>query len=170
MNNLKRLLQPKSIALLGGIWAKNVYTQLRKSHFDGDIWPVHPTKETLGEHRCFKNLASLPHPPDATFIGVNRHKTIEIIQELDQIGAGGAVCFASGFSELGPANEKEDGHKLQAELISAAQKLAILGPNCYGFLNYLDNITLWPDQHGGSQVDSGVAIIAQSSNLSLIHI
>ena len=167
MNNLKRLLQPKSIALLGGIWAKNVYAQLRKSHFDGDIWPVHPTKETLGEHRCFKNLESLPHPPDATFIGVNRHKTIEIIKELDQIGAGGAVCFASGFSELGPANEKEDGHKLQAELISAAQKLAILGPNCYGFLNYLDNITLWPDQHGGSQVDSGVAIIAQSSNIAI---
>ena len=92
MNNLKRLLQPKSIALLGGIWAKNVYSQLRKSGFKGDIWPIHPTKKILGEHKCYKSLASLPHPPDATFIGVNRYKTIALIRELDQIGGGGAVC------------------------------------------------------------------------------
>ncbi|MDG2475149.1 MAG: acetate--CoA ligase family protein [Paracoccaceae bacterium] len=167
MSNLKRLLQPKSIALLGGIWAENVYNQLKKSQFDGKIWPVHPTKEKLGEHDCYKNLDSLPSPPDATFVGVNRFKTIELVQQLDKMGAGGAVCFASGFSEIGSKNNAQNGHKLQKELISVAANLAILGPNCYGFLNYLDNITLWPDQHGGHRVKEGVAIIAQSSNIAI---
>jgi acyl-CoA synthetase (NDP forming) len=45
--------------------------------------------------------------------------------------------------------------------------MPILGPNCYGLINYLDNVTLWPDQHGGLPVDSGVAIVAQSSNIAI---
>ena len=167
MNNLKRLLQPKSVALLGGLWAENVYTQLRKSSFDGEIWPVHPTKKKLGQHKCYANLESLPHPPDASFIGVNRHKTIEIVRQLDKMGAGGAICFASGFSESKIETDNEDGHELQKKLNDSATKLALLGPNCYGFLNYLDNVTLWPDQHGGQGVPSGVAIIAQSSNIAI---
>ena len=167
MSNLKRLLQPKSVALLGGLWAENVYTQLEKSLFDGEIWPIHPTKKKLGQHKCYENLETLPYPPDATFIGVNRHKTIEIVRKLDSMGAGGAVCFASGFSETKIERDNDEGNELQKELTDAATELALLGPNCYGFLNYLDNVTLWPDQHGGQRVTSGVAIIAQSSNIAI---
>ena len=167
MNNLKRLLQPKSVVLFGGVWAENVYMQLRKSSFEGEIWPVHPTKKKLGQHKCFKNLETIPHPPDAAFIGVNRHKTIEIVRELNNMGAGGAVCFASGFSETEIKTDNEDGQELQRKLIDAAPMLALLGPNCYGFLNYLDNVALWPDQHGGHRVKEGVAIIAQSSNIAI---
>ena len=43
--------------------------------------------------------------------------------------------------------------------------MPLLGPNCYGVLNYLDGAMLWPDQHGGRLVDSGVALISQSSNI-----
>jgi acyl-CoA synthetase (NDP forming) len=45
--------------------------------------------------------------------------------------------------------------------------MPILGPNCYGLMNYLDNVTLWPDQHGALPVESGVAIVAQSSNIAI---
>ena len=45
--------------------------------------------------------------------------------------------------------------------------MPILGPNCYGFINYLDRSVLWPDQHGGKVVDRGVAILTQSSNLAI---
>ena len=45
--------------------------------------------------------------------------------------------------------------------------MPILGPNCYGFINYLDRSVLWPDQHGGKAVDRGVAILTQSSNLAI---
>ena len=167
MSGLTRLLRPKSIALLGGVWAKNVYEQLRKSNFSGEIWPVHPTSRKLGIHKCFKDISSLPGSPDATFIGVNRYKTIEIIKDLDSINAGGAVCFASGFSELSANQPDSEGNKLQNELVMSSKDLPILGPNCYGFLNYLDNITLWPDQHGGCIVEKGVAIISQSSNIAI---
>jgi acyl-CoA synthetase (NDP forming) len=45
--------------------------------------------------------------------------------------------------------------------------MRILGPNCYGFLNFLDGAALWPDIHGAVRADSGVAIVTQSSNLAL---
>jgi acetyl-CoA synthetase len=44
--------------------------------------------------------------------------------------------------------------------------MALVGPNCLGFVNYLDGAALWPEQHGGVRVGSGVALIAQSGNIA----
>lgn len=161
--DLSRLLKPKSIALFGGAWAENVIDQLQKSAYAGEIWPVHPTRESIRGIRCFSALDQLPSPPDASFVGVNRELSIEIISTLSKMGAGGATCFASGYLES--EGEASGGADLQARLIEAAGDMPILGPNCYGLLNYLDNVTLWPDQHGGRPCDKGVAIIGQSSNV-----
>ena len=156
--NLNRLLRPKSIAVLGAGWALNVIEQCRKMGFDGPVWPVHPTKGEIGGLKAYASLADLPGVPDATFIGVNRFATIDVVAELAEMGAGGAICFASGWTEAGEP-------ELQAKLVAAAGDMPILGPNCYGVINYLDGALLWPDQHGGVRVDRGVALVSQSSNI-----
>ncbi|MCP5076128.1 MAG: acetate--CoA ligase family protein [Rhodobacteraceae bacterium] len=163
---LKRLFSPKSIAIIGGgAWCRSVIEQCQKAGFDGELWPVHPTAGTLFGLAVYPDVSELPAPPDASFIGINRHATIETVAQLNRAGAGGAVCFASGFREA--EEEDSSGTGLQDQLITAAGDMPILGPNCYGFINYLDNALLWPDQHGGMQVDSGVAIITQSSNMAI---
>lgn len=156
--DLSRLLRPRSIAVMGSVWAQNVIAQCRKMGFAGAVWPVHPTKPEIGGVRAYPSLADLPEAPDATFIGVNRHATVEVVRELAAMGAGGAICFASGWTEAG-----EPG--LQARLVAAAGAMPILGPNCYGVINYLDGALLWPDQHGGRRVERGVALLSQSSNI-----
>jgi len=161
MPDLSRLLNPKSIALFGGAWAENVIAQLQKSGYSGEIWPVNPKRASLRGIPCFSNIGELPAAPDASFVGVNRELSIEIIGTLSTMDAGGATCFASGFLE----SQDTGGANLQAALIEAAGDMPILGPNCYGLLNYLDNVTLWPDQHGGRPCEKGVAIIGQSSNV-----
>jgi acetate---CoA ligase (ADP-forming) len=158
MRDLSRLLRPRSIAVLGSGWAANVIEQCRKMGFDGPVWPVHPTREQIAGARCFPSLADLPGAPDATFIGVNRHATLDVVAELAAMGAGGAICFASGWTEAGAP-------ELQARLVAAAGAMPILGPNCYGVINYLDGALLWPDQHGGRRVERGVALLSQSSNI-----
>lgn len=158
MRNLDRLLRPRSIAVLGSGWAENVIDQCRKMGFDGPIWPVHPKRDVVGGLPAFASLADLPAPPDATFIGVNRFATLDVVRELAAMGAGGAICFASGWEEAGEAG-------LQADLVAAAGEMPILGPNCYGVINYLDGALLWPDQHGGKRVERGVALLSQSSNI-----
>ena len=158
---LKRLLQPKSIAVFGGREAREVVRQCQRMGFSGDIWPVHPTLDEVNGLRCYRSVRELPTSPDASFVGVNRHLTVEIIRELSACGAGGAVCYASGFGEV------EDGKDLHEALLAAAGNMPILGPNCYGVINYLDGALLWPDQHGSERVERGVAILTQSSNIGI---
>ncbi len=155
---LNRLLCPKSIAVLGAGWALNVIEQCATMGYGGDVWPVHPTRTDIGGLKTYPTLADLPEPPDATFIGVNRFATVDVVADLSAMGAGGAICFASGWTEAGEP-------ELQARLVAAAGDMPILGPNCYGVINYLDGALLWPDQHGGKRVERGVALLSQSSNI-----
>ena len=158
MTRLDRLLRPKSIAVLGAGWALNVIEQCRKMGFAGEVWPVHPTKAEVGGLKAYAALADLPGVPDATFIGVNRFATLDVVAELSAMDAGGAICFASGWTEAGAP-------ELQTRLVAAAGNMPILGPNCYGVINYLDGALLWPDQNGGVPVAKGVALVSQSSNI-----
>ena len=127
---LNRLFNPNTIAIYGGGWGENVITQLTKMSFGGKIWPIHPYKKSVAGIRCFKNTSELPSSPDASFIGVNRSKTPQILRELSDIGSGGAVCFASGFSETTSHDETAKGADLQNKLLDAAKNMPILGPNC----------------------------------------
>ncbi len=159
---LQRLLRPTTIAVVGGKEAAEVIRQCDRIGYEGQIWPVNPKRETMVGHTCYPHVLALPHSPDATFIAVPRTKTIEVVGDLAQQGAGGAVCYASGFAEVG-----DDGVVLQQQLVETMADMAIVGPNCYGVLNYLDGAALWPDQHGGRRVERGVAIIAQSGNIGV---
>ncbi len=163
--NLNRLLRPKSIAVIGGSWGRSVIEQCVRMRYEGELWPVHPTLDDVHGYRCYRSVAELPSTPDATFIGVNRHLTVDIVSQLSAANAGGAVCFASGFSEA--AAEDNAATALQQQLIDAAGNMPIVGPNCYGLINYLDGALLWPDQHGGKRVQRGVVIITQSSNIAI---
>ena len=158
MKRLARLLRPRSIAVLGSGWAENVIAQCQKMGFGGPVWPVHPSRAEVAGVRAFRSLADLPGVPDAAFIGVNRHATIGVVRDLAAMGAGGAICFSSGWEEAGEAG-------LQSDLLAAAGEMPVLGPNCYGVINYLDGALLWPDQHGGRRVQRGVALLSQSSNI-----
>ena len=159
---LQRLLSPRHIAVFGGAAAAEVVRQCRKLGFAGAIWPVHPRHATVEGLPCFADVAALPQAPDASFIAVPREATVAVVAQLAARGAGGAICYASGFSEVGGV-----GAALQQQLVSAAAGMALVGPNCYGLLNYLDGVALWPDQHGGQRLERGVAIVTQSGNIGL---
>jgi acyl-CoA synthetase (NDP forming) len=168
MHRLERLLRPRSIAVIGGgAFATNVVKQSLKMGFPGDIWPVHPKKDEIEGVRAYRSVGDLPGSPDAVFIGVNRFATIDVVRELAVRRAGGAICFAAGFREAGAGDE--DGERLQTELVEAADSMPVIGPNCYGLINYADGALLWPDQHGGQRLEAGTrgaAIITQSSNIA----
>lgn len=150
--------------MIGGTPAANVAEQCDRMGYDGTVWPVHPSRNEVAGRPAFRSVAELPEAPDAAFVGVNRRATVEAVAELAARGAGGAVCYASGFLEAA------DGARLQMELVQAAAAMPVIGPNCYGFINFLDAAPLWPDQHGGRRLGSssrGIAVVTQSSNIAI---
>ncbi|MER9237115.1 CoA-binding protein, partial [Mesorhizobium sp. M0622] len=166
MNRLGRLLRPKSIAVFGKEYAQILVRYMSAVGYAGDIWPVHPEKDEVAGLRAYRSVTDLPGVPDAAFVAVNRHLTIEVVRALAERGAGGALCYAAGFRET--AFHDQVGERLQAELVAVAGDMPIIGPNCNGMVNYADGVLLWADNHGGMRLAPGargVGIVTQSGSI-----
>ncbi|WP_210668714.1 acetate--CoA ligase family protein [Pseudomonas protegens] len=160
-DNLKRLLAPRHLAFVGGRSMARALKRCAEGGFGGELWLINPQHESLEGIPCVAHVGDLPYAPDAVFIATNRELTLQCVAELAARGAGGAICYASGFAESG-----EEGRQLQQRLLAAAGNMALLGPNCYGLLDYLHGAALWPVAHGGKPVEKGVAILTQSGNFA----
>ena len=160
---LQRLLAPRTLALIGGAWADAALAASRVIGYSGEVWRIHPTRESSDAQRYFRSIDELPHAPDAAFVAAPNRAVPEIAAALARRGAGGFVCFAAGFSETAT----EEGLRLTEELLAAAAGLPFFGPNCYGFVNFFDGAALWPDQVVGQRRERGVALICQSGTLAL---
>jgi len=130
--SFERLLKPRSIATFGGANAQETIRQSDRMGYKGEIWPVHPKKTEILGRTVYRSVEDLPGSPDAAYVGVNRHLTIDIVRDLAARGAGGAVCYATGFIEAG-----EEGAELQARLLEASGDMPLIGPNCYGMRDAL---------------------------------
>lgn len=160
-DNLKCMLAPQHVAFVGGRSMARALKRCAEGGYQGQMWLVNPQHDSLEGVPCVRNIADLPCGPDAVFIATNRELTLTCVAELAAIGAGGAICYASGFAETGA-----EGQALQQQLLKAAGDMALLGPNCYGLLDYLHSCALWPVAHGGKAVEKGVAVLTQSGNFA----
>src|ERR1700736_2912967 len=162
--DLHRLIAPRSIALIGaGVWTDAVAAGNIAIGYSGALWRVHPTRRSTAAVTYYPSLADLPGVPDAAFIAVPNHEAPGVAGALAAHGTGGFVCFSAGFSETGT----EAGNLLTRELVGNAGALPFLGPNCYGFVNFFDQVAMMPDQIVGPPVERGVALICQSGTIGL---
>jgi acyl-CoA synthetase (NDP forming) len=160
--NLRRLLVPKSLAFIGGARAGDGIRNARAAGFAGRIYAVNPRQKELEGVACAESVADLPEAPDASFLATPIESSIESVRALAAMGAGAAVCYAAGFAETG-----ERGDRLQAELVEAAGGMALVGPNCFGVINYVNGGSLWPTLYSPDTPAQSVAMIAQSGNLCI---
>ena len=159
MKNLTRLLNPTSIAFIGGNECAIAINRTRELGFTGKIYAVHPKRAELSGVPTVKSVDEIDGPIDAAFVAVKREPTIEIVRALRARGCGGAVIYAAGFAETGATG-------LQDDLLKAADGMPLMGPNCYGFVNTLSRAALWPDESGLEPIARGVALITQSGNIA----
>ncbi|HET7758060.1 MAG TPA: CoA-binding protein, partial [Steroidobacteraceae bacterium] len=160
---MQRLLAPRSLALIGGAWTDAVAAASHAVGYRGELWRVHPSRESTAAQPYFRSVGELPGVPDAAFVAAPNREVPAIAAALAARGAGGFVCFASGFSE----SATDEGRRLTEALLESAAGLPFLGPNCYGFINFFDGVALWPDQVVGKRRERGVALICQSGTIAL---
>ena len=157
--NLARLLRPRHIAFIGGRDACIAVREARRRGFQGQMWAVNPSRPDLEGVPCVPAITDLPDAPDAVYLAIPAAGVTEALATLAGMGAGGVVCFSAGFKETGDT-------AAEAALIAATGDMALIGPNCYGLINYIDNAALWSFEHGGWSPGYGAAIVTQSGMFS----
>ena len=162
-----KLMEPSSIAVIGASTdpkktAGRPIAYLQKHHFKGKIYPVNPRVEEIAGLKCYPDIESLPETPDVAIIMVGTDKALSAVQALAKLGTPAAIVLTSGFAEHGP-----EGLQKQEELVAAAGKMRILGPNTIGMVNVTDDIPLSPSS--ALEMDEfpkgGVSVISQSGGI-----
>ena len=160
-NNLRRLMAPRHVAFIGGRWAISALERCARFGFEGDMWLVNPRLPEVEQGEVFASVEDLPEGPDAIYLAVPSHKTVDTVRQLAARGAGGCICFAAGFSEKGG-----EGVALEAKLKQAAGDMALVGPNCYGMLDCRTGLHLWSGDLLERLDGPGIGIVSQSGALA----
>ncbi len=162
LTNLRRALYPESICYIGGSFLEPAIRATRRLGFDGDVRIINPNRNEIAGEPCLDSIDDLDAPPDVAFLAVNREATNALIPKLDAMGAGGAVCYAAGYAEVGG-----EGLAFESELKERAGDLAVIGPNCYGFNNFATGALAMATPTLGERTARGCAFIGQSGNICI---
>ena len=168
--NLNKLLKPTSVAVIGasekegfgGDVCRNILSYVEdRSH----VYFIHPKRDSVFGVPCYKSISDVPENVDLMVICTSQKAVIPLLQEGAKKGVGGAVVFASGYGEVGTAEGKQN----EAELIAAAKELdiAVMGPNCAGFVNYIDNVQAFAFISAKRDRKGSVGVVSQSGQLCL---
>ena len=133
---LSRLLAPRSVAIVGASAKPGAFssrTMENMIHFGGDVFLVNPRYESIDGRPCYPGLAALPMVPDCVIVALPQEAALEAVRAAGDVGAGGAIVYASGFAETGLADRIAQ-QQAMAD-IARGSGLRVLGPNCLGMAN-----------------------------------
>ena len=167
-DELARVLNPASIAIIGasaraGAFGERVLLNLKD--YGGRIYLVNSRYDKIGDMKCYPSVTALPESPDVAVIVTARDAVEGVMQECITAKVGGAIVFASGYSETG----KPEHEALQTRLAALAQQsgVPLIGPNCIGTVNYALNsrITFMPYSDMPGPGPGAIGVISQSGAL-----
>lgn len=165
--NLKRMLAPRSVAIVGASARpdKAGYLAVKAfENFAGRVWPINPQGGEILGHPVYKRIADIGEAPDIVILAVPSKACVQALDEAADVGSGGAVIVSGGFAEAG-----DDGAALQMELerTIGRSETRLLGPNTSGFVNPRAGCTAsFVPGLDGIQAGS-VAVVAQSGGVNL---
>ena len=135
--NLDKIFDPHRVAVIGASDTPTSvgYTVLRNligSGFHGVVYPVNPKREAVQGIHAYRDIPSLPHPPDLAVICTPAATVPGLVRQCGEAGTRGIVIISAGFREIG-----EEGRRME-ELVLAEQRkfdgMRIMGPNCLGII------------------------------------
>ncbi|HUT09041.1 MAG TPA: bifunctional acetate--CoA ligase family protein/GNAT family N-acetyltransferase [Thermoguttaceae bacterium] len=137
IRNLDKIFHPQHVAVIGASDTPTSvgYTVLRNlvgSGFRGVVYPVNPRRDSVQGIHAYKDIPSLPHPPDLAVVCTPASTVPGIVRACGEAGTRGLVVISAGFREIGA-----EGRALEEEVRKEQQKfdgMRILGPNCLGII------------------------------------
>ena len=106
IRNLDKIFEPHRIAVIGATDTPTSvgYTVLRNlvgSGFRGVVYPVNSKREAVQGIQAYKDIPSLPHPPDLAVICTPAATVAAIVRQCGEAGTRGVVIISAGFREIG---------------------------------------------------------------------
>ena len=163
---LRALFEPRSIALVGvsdkSTWSLMIHIGLSQGGFAGHVYYVNPRNATVHGQSTVARLADIPELVDLCYIMVGTEAVLPVIHEMIAANIHNAVVLTGGFAE-----QDEHGRELQAEItrLAAEHDLAIIGPNCMGYININKHIEAMASLPARPLLAGSVALISQSGAL-----
>lgn len=171
-SGIQAILKPSSVAIIGmsqraGSGGQVVLGNLLAGGYSGSIHLVGRSGGEIMGHPVLSELGQLPEGIDLAILMVPAEAVLETIQLCVARKVRAAVCFASGFAEMGEA-----GREAQRQIADVARAggLTLLGPNTVGYFNYVDGfyvmlVELDLPARFDPSAGRGVAVAAQSGGL-----
>ncbi len=167
--NIKKLLAPNRICVVGasekagfgGDTCKNIIKHME----DGSYYFVNPKRDEIFAKPCYHSVAEVPEDFDLVVICTPLQTVEGVLEQAAAKKAGGAIVFASGYSEIGTP----EGKKAQADLVAQCKKydIALMGPNCAGFVNYVSMKYPFAFLSQDRDRRGGVGLVSQSGQICL---
>ena len=157
------MLNPASIAIVGASdksrWSATAFDNLVHGGFRGQVHLVNPRGAMAHGRLVAKSCGEIGAPIDIGLVMAPPGAVADAVSDLAAAGARSAVVLTAGFAETGPA-----GQQLQERVRQAAADGAVrlLGPNCLGFINFVNRAYVWTTPVVAPSRNSGVAIVSQS--------
>jgi len=140
-HRLDPLLRPRSIAILGasereGTVGSRVVQNLLQGGFEGAIYAVNPSRETVHGLRCYKSLSDLPETVEQVIFAVADSRVEVVLEDCIAHGAKAATIYSTLVLE-------NDTAPLLRERIARRVResgLLLCGGNGMGYYNFHDGI------------------------------
>jgi len=163
--SLETFFSPDSIAIVGASSQKGkvgyeILTNLIKSGYEGELWPVNHKADEIAGLKCYPDLPSIGKVPDLVLIIIPAKIVPSIMDQCVQIGVKTVVIITAGFKEVG-----EEGKQLEKQVARIARRggIRFIGPNCLGIISTHDKLNA---SFGGDlPAEGGTCYISQSGAL-----
>lgn len=140
---VKEFFTPASVAVVGASprpasVANRLTTSLRRGGYPGTLTFVTNRHAEIDGIRCVPRVTDLTEPPGLAVVCVPAAGVAGVLRDLASVGGRNAMVVGSGFAEAGA-----EGRVLEDELRQTIVDtgMTVLGPNCMGFMNCLDDVT-----------------------------
>ncbi len=161
--DLNAMLRPRSIALVGATdrsrWSQNTFDNLINRKYPGEVHLVSRRGGTVHGRSAATSCVAIGAPIDLALLMVPMAAIDEALGDLAAADIHNAVILTSGFAETG--DEGAD-HQARLAMLARQHGVSLLGPNCLGFVNFIDNVPLWTGGFRAPTRPGSIAVVTQS--------
>jgi acyl-CoA synthetase (NDP forming) len=133
VRQMNRIMKPDAVAVIGasnesGKIGNSVMKNLINGGYQGAIYPIHPSADSVMGKKAYKSVKDVPGVIDVAVFAIPAKFVAQALIEVGEKKVPGAVLIPSGFAETGNVAGQD-------ELVAIARKydIRLMGPNIYGF-------------------------------------